>query len=296
MDSGLKFLLWVRFYSNYRRFQAGKYRFEAAISPASVAKKFLQGDIYAPIVLQFTIPEGFVFRQVADRLVSQGIGSREEFARLFVDAEFLSSLDVNCRSLEGYIFPATYRFTVVPSAREVLAETVNTFFEKLPAEYATRAQAMGLALTQAVTFASLIEAETPHHDEKPLIAEVIWRRLREKTPLGVDAAIIYGIKDYDGNISRRHLEDKSNPYNTRVHFGLPPTPICSPSTQSLEAVLAPTDNGYGYFVLDPATDRRHHFSTTFAEHSKYVRDLVQAVQKKRSAPEGMQGKEQPDNN
>ena len=149
------------------------------------------------------------------------------------------------------------------------------FWEQLPTGYESAVREKGLSLNQAVTFASLIELETPQPLEKPLISEVIWRRLGAKMPLGIDAAIIYGISDYRGNISAKHLKDASNPYNTRMHVGLPPTPIGSPARESLLAVLFPSAEGNYYFVVDSQQPGRHVFSKNFAEHSKKVKSLVQ---------------------
>ena len=136
---------------------------------------------------------------------------------------------------------------------------------------------MGLSLDQAVAFASLIELETMQAKEKPQIAEVIWRRLKAGAPLGIDAAIIYGIPNYDGDIKWVHLKDEKNPYNNRIHKGLPPTAIGAVSTSSLLAVLEPTNLGYYYYMLD-ATDHTHHvFSRTLAEHNALVQKYLRAI-------------------
>ena len=135
---------------------------------------------------------------------------------------------------------------------------------------------MGLTLDQAVTFASLIEMETMQESEKRLIAEVIWRRLKRGEPLGIDAAIIYGIPDYDGDIKWVHLRDAKNRYNTRIHKGLPPTPIGAVSRVSLEAVLEPTNFGYYYYVLDAVDHTHHTFSKTLAEHNLNVQKYLRA--------------------
>ena len=99
--------------------------------------------------------------------------------------------------------------------------------------------------------------------------------------MAIDATIIYGIKDYSGNLTRRHLRDAGNPYNTRMHSGLPPTPIGSPSIKSLLAVLNPSNKGYYYYVVDVKKGNKHHFSTTLKEHNRYVRELVRHSKRKR---------------
>lgn len=274
IEKKLLFEHWVKYFHDYSRFQAGRYRFEGEVSPFMIAKRFANGEIYVPILLRITVPEGFTMHQVAALLVERGIGEREEVQRLLEDPAFLEELKVPSTTLEGYLFPATYPFSAPPTAREALARMVRTFWKRLPDSYAAMAEAREITVNDAVTIASLIERETSLGDERPIIAEVIWRRLDRKVALAIDASIAYGIKDFDGDLTFKHLRDASNPYNLRKHRGLPPTPICSPSTASLEAVFQPTDHGYFYYVVDSENPSRHHFSKTLREHNRHVRALV----------------------
>ena len=109
-----------------------------------------------------------------------------------------------------------------------------------------------------------------------MIAEVIQSRLKNGEPLGIDAAIIYGIPDYDGDIKWKDLKNANNPYNTRLHRGLPPTPIGAASRSSLEAILNPTKLGYYYYMLDSADHTRHVFSTTLGEHNALVNKFLKS--------------------
>ena len=274
IDQALFFRAWVRFFSSYEKFQAGQYRFEGAVRPREIAETIISGDVYVPVVLQFTIPEGFTTKQVVDRLAELKVGEREEISSLMSDKAFLMELGVDASSLEGFLYPATYQFSEFPGPREALASVVTTFWSKLPEGYENAVRDKGLSLVDAVAFASLIELETRLDDERPLVSEVIWNRLNRGMPLGIDAAIIYGIKDYKGDLTFKHLKDASNPYNNRIHGGLPPTPIGSPSIASLEAVLNPASEGNYYYVLDPEDGSRHVFSKTLAEHNRHVRKLV----------------------
>lgn len=284
VNSSIKFFTWVRFFSDYKKFQAGLYRFEKNVSPIDIITRITNGKIYEPIILQFTIPEGFTTWQFRDRIIAKGIGTKKEVDRLLKDAKLLASLKIPANSFEGYIYPATYSFVKNISPRTAIQHAVETFWEKLPPNYEAMVEKQGLTLNEAVIFASLIELETQHDDEKHQVSEVIWRRLKRKEPLAIDAAIIYGIKDYAGDIRWKHLKDTKNPYNTRIHPGLPPTAIGSPSSSSLKAVLHPSNKGYYYYVLDIESKSRHHFSKTLAEHNKYVKKLIKATKrKKRSA-------------
>jgi len=284
IDKALYFGLWVKAFSNYSKFLAGKYRFEGDVSPSQIADKIVSGKTFNPIVIQYVIPEGFSLKKTIKRLISNGIGNETDFKKLLIDKEFISSLEVPTDNLEGYIYPATYSFTKKITPRQAIKEAVDTFWEHLPSDYEEQVTKRNLTLQEAVTFASLIELETQQESEKPLVSEVIWRRLKNRAPLAVDAALIYGIKDYQGDIRWKHLKDKKNPYNTRVHRGLPPSPIGSPSLSSLRAVLEPSDKGYYYYVLDPKDRTRHHFSKTLAEHNRHVKKLVKASRGKKSTP------------
>ncbi len=278
------FRFWVKYSSDFTKFQAGQYRFEESVSPHSIATKMIQGDIYEPVVLQVTVPEGFTNKKIAARLEHLNVGEKERILSLMSDPSFLKTHNIPSSSTEGFLYPATYNFTSFPTVKEVLEKMIQTFWDRLPEDYEARIREKDLSLQEAVTFASLIELETRIEEEKPKVAEVIWRRLRSKVALAIDASIIYGIDSFDGNLRWKHLKDKSNLYNTRVHRGLPPTPIGSPSRSSLEAVLSPTDEGFFYYVLDLADGSRHHFSKSLQEHNRHVKKLVeeQKKQKKKS--------------
>ncbi len=274
---------YVRFEGNYKRFQAGKYRFTGSVAPADVSQAFVKGDVWNPVVLSVTIPEGFTLKNITERLAANGVGHIVELKNLCSDKSFLQSLKVPAATLEGYVYPATYTFHTMPTAMQALEQMVKTFWEKLPKDYEKQVEAKGLTLAQAVVFASLIQMETRLDEEKSLISEVIWRRLKDKAPLAIDAALIYGIPDYAGDLKWSHLQDAKNPYNTRIHVGLPPTAIGAPGVQALEAVLTPSNFGYYYYVLMPDLTR-HHFSKTLAEHNLHVKKLLNSTKSNKKTP------------
>ncbi len=276
ISSGLLFQLWVRAFSDFRKFQAGTYRFVKEMSPFDIAEGFIHGEIYSEPLLEINIPEGYTVSQVVQRFLDRDIGTKEEFARLASSQAFLRSLSIGAPYVEGYLYPATYRFYETPDEALVFTEMIQTFWKRLPEGYEVDVASRGITLYQAIIMASLIEAETPHDDEKSMVSEVIWQRLSRGMTLGIDAAVIYGAKDYQGVLRKRHLEDRTNPYNLRVYQGLPPTPITSPSISSLKAVLTPTNEGYLYYVLDPEQGTRHTFTKSLEEHNKAVKKLVQA--------------------
>lgn len=276
ISNALYFRLWVRFFSDYSKFQAGLYKYEGTVTPVQIAKKIMDGEIHVPIAAQITIPEGFTLKQIIERMAAQNIATKEALMAVAESRDFRESLNIRANSIEGFLYPATYTFTEMPSPEEALRRPIETFWKRLPDDYEARIVEKGLSLADAVSFASLIELETSHDDERKLVAEVIWRRLKLGMPLGIDAAIIYGIKDYKGDLTFKHLKDHTNPYNTRIHPGLPPTAIGSPSLASLLAILDPAREKNLYYVLDAEQGDRHHFSKTLREHNKWVRKLKRA--------------------
>lgn len=278
IDSAILFRLYVRCCVDFKKFQAGKYRFEGDTSPAQVAERISTGDVHIELRLRFTVPEGFTLAKIAARMADYGLGSQAELQQLARSRALLDELKIKADSLEGYLYPATYSFYQnMPTARQVFTRMVAKWWAMLPDDYEQKVAAKGLTLQEALTMASLIELETAHDDERNKISEVIWRRLKDRTPLAIDAAVIYGIKDYAGDLKRRHLRDASNLWNTRIHRGLPPTPIGSPSLASLLSVLTPTNEGHYFYVLIPDGSKRHHFSRTLREHNRHVRKLMQAT-------------------
>ncbi|MCI5066639.1 endolytic transglycosylase MltG [bacterium] len=292
IERPLFFEWWVRLFSEYRLYQAGRYRFDDVVSYENIAQKMMTGEIYEPVVLELSIPEGFTAAQIFSRAEKRGIGTALELHRAASDQElwnlfphlppYQNSGDrareeksplfgPGALALEGYLFPATYSFTEIPTPKELVATLLSTFFERLPAGYESALEERELDLHRAVTIASLIERETLRDEERPIISQVIQHRLKNRIALAIDASIIYGIPNFDGNLRRRHLKDATNRYNTRVHPGLPPGPICSPGTSSLAAVVAPADSTYLYYVVDAEDFSRHRFSHTLREHNTHVR-------------------------
>ena len=282
VDHGVFFHGWVRFFRDYSKFQAGTYKIHGAMSPQAIAEKISAGKVHRKVFLQVTIPEGFTLDKTISRLAAKKVGTRRQLKALSKDAAFLRSLGLKgMPSLEGFLYPATYSFYQKPTPRLVYSRMVKNFFKNVSKDLIKELKSKKLDLLEATVFASLIELETQIEDEKPKVAEVIWRRLKRREPLGIDASVIYGIKDFDGDLTWEHLADRKNPYNLRVFRGLPPGPIGSPSLSSFKAILNPTDRGYYYYVLIADGNNRHHFSKTLREHNRYVKKLLKASRSKK---------------
>ncbi len=248
-----------------QRVKAGEYEFTRAMSPGEILRKLVDGDVKKhPIV----VPEGFTVKKIAARLAAEGLVEEKEFLRLARDRNVLDSLNIPGPSAEGFLFPDTYSFDRGMDAAAILQKMAGQFRAKVTAEKIAQAEAQGLTLLQWVTLASIIEKETGLKSEMPLVAAVFRNRLRIKMPLQSDPTVIYGIENFDGNLTRRHLE-RQNPYNSYLNRGLPPGPICSPGLDALAAALNPAPVRYLYFVS--RNDGSHQFSETLPEHSRAVR-------------------------
>lgn len=281
ISSAFLFRLLVRYKHDFQKFQAGRYRFSGEVTANSIATTIARGEVHRELILQLTIPEGFTLAKIIARMVEKGISDKATLSKLVKDRAFIKSLKIKATTLEGYLYPATYKFyDRIPTGQKVLVIMVAKLRAIIPPDYTQKIASRGLSLHEAITMASLIELETAHDDERAKIAEVIWLRLRDKIPLGIDASIIYGIKDYRGNLRRKHLTDPTNPYNTRIHRGLPPGPIGSPSLASLLALINPAQEGNYFYVLIPDGRKRHHFSKSLQEHNRHVQKLIRATRTK----------------
>ncbi len=270
VSSKQAFRVWTKIFSDFSTFKAGIYKLNSPITPRELAAKFIEGSSYQEVKHEVTIPEGFSLNSVIERLVNLGLGNRATYNRLAHDRTFLSTLGIGANSIEGFLYPATYRFVETPTEDQVFKEMVETFWKKLPVGYESITASRGVTMYEAIIISSLIEAETKYDEERNLIAEVIWNRLKQGIPLGIDASTIYGVRNFNGNLTKAHLLDSANPYNLRVHRGLPPTPINSPTISSLKAILTPSEEGYLYYVLSPDSGDRHTFTKSLGEHNQAV--------------------------
>jgi UPF0755 protein len=282
---------WFSFYGNERgvsqKIRAGQYTFASSMTPKQVLDRLVEGVPVEETAV--TLPEGKNLIQVAELFDEAGVTSKDDMLKLARDPAFARQLGIAGDSLEGYLYPDTYRFRPGTPASKVLSALVKHAHEVLTElkvkhkeGVATLQKTYGFGDREVVLMASLVEKETGQPAERPRIAGVFLNRLRLPTfvphLLQTDPTIIYGCtvplkksaacKKFDGRIHRIHLDDKENPYNTYTHEGLPPGPIANPGRAALEAVLAPDKTPYLYFVSK--NDGTHYFSKTRAEHEAAV--------------------------
>ena len=182
-----------------------------------------------------------------------------------MDEGFAASHNIDGPSTEGYLFPDTYVLSKGMGARQILDLMINRFWQVFNS--LVQGRDLPMSIREIVTLASIVEKETGLAEERPVIASVFLNRLKKRMRLESDPTVIYDLKDFDGNLTKKHLQAPS-PYNTYRHLGLPPGPIANPGRASLEAVLKPAQTSYLYFVSK--NDGSHFFSSTLKEHNRAV--------------------------
>jgi UPF0755 protein len=263
--SRIKFRILSRITGADRKIMAGEYLLSAALTPDRILEKLVSGDV---ILYRLTIPEGFSVAQIAAILEGSGWGSQKEFFSFALNPAFVENLNIGTADLEGYLFPDTYLFPKNTSPGKIIGAMTGRFKSVFSEQWEKRAKDLGFTVHQIVTLASIIEKETGDPKERPLISSVFHNRLRQGMRLETDPTVIYGIKDFNGNLTREHLKTPS-PYNTYLNYGLPPGPISNPGCKSLEAALYPADSDFLYFVS--RKDGTHHFSSNLNDHLRAVR-------------------------
>jgi UPF0755 protein len=256
-------LLWSRATGYGTDIKAGEYRLSSSMAPLKVLDILSKGMVVTHSV---TIPEGFTIRQIAEELDRKGLADKAEFLALATNPDIVSKYGLSGPSLEGYLYPDTYRFSRGRPPRSIVDVMVNRFFDRM-ASLRGEIEASGMTLKEIITLASVIEKETGQGEERPVIASVFLNRLKRGMRLESDPTVIYGIKDFNGNLTRQDL-DRPTPYNTYAIRGLPVSPIANPGEASIRAVLWPADTDYLFFVSK--NDGSHHFSRTLAEHNRAV--------------------------
>ncbi|MBF0271996.1 MAG: endolytic transglycosylase MltG [Magnetococcales bacterium] len=243
------------------RMHAGEYQFQAGETPVAVLTRLKNGDVVRHL---FTFPEGLNLREIATRLRKQGWDEAEQ--RLS-DPALPGKLGVAAPSLEGWLFPETYQFVRGDSIEELLARMTRMTRKILEREWDQRAPEVTLSPPEALVLASIIEKETGQSQERTRIAAVFHNRMRRHMRLESDPTVIYGIPNFNGDLTHRDLVTPT-PFNTYVIPGLPPTPICNPGAASIHAALHPDQTEELYFVA--SGDGYHQFSKTYPEHRAKV--------------------------
>jgi UPF0755 protein len=248
-----------------RDIRAGHYQIEEAMSPRALMRLLVSGEAHS---YQITLVEGQTFKELLATVQAHPHVQSELSG---VKDPWIADMFKDVNGPEGWLFPDTYYFLADTTDKAIILRAYQAMISNLDQVWEVRVKDLPLATPyQALILASIIEKETSLGSERADIAGVFVRRLNKKMRLQTDPTIIYGLGErYAGDITRAHLRDKNNIYNTYQHHGLPPTPIASPGRASLEAAVRPSEGTALYFVADG--EGGHVFSDTLAEHEVAVR-------------------------
>jgi len=258
------FLFLGRINGMERKIKAGYYSIQGPLSPLTIFRLLKKGQIFE---YEITIVEGDALREIAEKLSERNIISKEDFRKLSTDKEFISYHQIDAPTLEGYLFPDTYRIPKGMDPKEAIGMMIVRMREKYSGELKARTSEIGLSEREVLTLASIIEKEAEADNERPLISAVYHNRLKKGIPLQADPTCIYGIKSSGEKITEKDVRRKT-PYNTYIIKGLPPGPIASPGIKSITAALYPAKVPYMFFVSN--NDGTHRFSVTPEEHEVAV--------------------------
>ncbi len=260
----------VRLLQRGRTLQAGEYLFRRPATVFEVFDRIARGDIY---YLELTVPEGQNMFDIAQSAAGLGLFPADQFLAAARQPELIRDLDPAAPTLEGYLFPNTYRLSRHTTAESLCRLMTARFRERWKALHSEA------NVHDTVTLASLVEKESKLPEERPVIAAVFLRRLEMGMKLDCDPTVVYATLlegRYRGAIYRSDLANR-NPYNTYQHSGLPPGPIANPGVASIRAVLAPSPTRYLYFVAKPDGSGGRQFSNTLAEQTAAVEKYRRAL-------------------
>jgi len=243
---------------------AGEYELSPSMTPVQVLAKIAGGK---PFERRVTLREGASIWELGALLEEAGILTKAEFNPALTDRQLLAAAGIPGDSFEGYLFPNTYHFSRPVTAKKIIWRMMEEGENNWPQNFSERADALKLSRHQVITLASIIEKESGNVEEQPMISSVFHNRMGRNMKLQSDPTVIYGIPEFNGNLTKADLE-RPSPYNTYVNAGLPPGPICNPGRKAIEATLFPQETGYLYFVGDGKGS--HVFSVTLAEHNTAV--------------------------
>ena len=266
LDEPSAFVLYTYLQGKQNRIQAGEYRFSPSIPPWKILKSLTNGTA---ILYTVTIPEGYRITEIAELFEKKGLADKDAFIAETRNQELLDALQIfSGDSLEGYLYPDTYKFSKAVGARKIIKTLVDTFKERVQKpELMQQSKAGKLTFHEIVTLASLIEKETGLGTERKLISSVFHNRLVKKMRLQTDPTVIYAMSNFDGNIRKKDLSIDS-PYNTYKYSGLPPGPIASPGLDSIRAAMEPDHSDFLYFVS--RKNGSHQFSTNYKDHLRAI--------------------------
>ncbi|MBR4425669.1 MAG: endolytic transglycosylase MltG [Oscillospiraceae bacterium] len=252
----------------------GAYNLSTELDYRALVKNMQLGTA-SMLVTKVTFPEGWTMDQIFRKLEAEEICSVEDLyaaaANFNYNFRFLENAETgDAQRLEGFIFPNTYDFYHGEQAASVINKFLTALHSRITADMWAQIENRGTTFREVVTVASIIEKEAANDEERAKVASVIYNRLASNMTLGMDSTILYLFQDYSGGVQLPDdILNYDSPYNTRLHHGLPPTPICNPGMASIQAALNPESTNYYYYALDTETGT-HRFFHDSSEFNAFV--------------------------
>ena len=265
IKSGLIFRIQSKLSGYDGKYKAGTYTISQQMTMKEIMKIIMSGRSVGET---FQIIEGLNIRQIAASLEKQNIVTADAFLAEAengsFDYAFMKYLPAGPNRLEGFLFPNRYEAPINADAHQIIDIMLNQFNKVFPEVDYAKATELGQNVYDVVIVASLIEREVREDSERPKVASVVYNRLKQGMKLEFCSTIQYILGKPQAVLSIADTQIAS-PYNTYLHPGLPPGPICSPGEAAIKAALSPADTTYLYFVLKSGTATTHNFSSTYAE-------------------------------
>ena len=273
VSSATGFKLYARVRGATREIKPGIYEMQRGTAWGEILDKLVSGDV---IQVTLTVPEGWTSNQIAERIAKAFNVPMDSVETMFLDSAVARRLGVPGPTLEGYLYPATYELPITTRPADIAAVLVGRYKQVWTPAMRARADSLGMSEREVVTLASIVEKEAKQWSERDTIAAVYHNRLRIGMPLQADPTVQYALGEHQSRLLYSHIRDvRDHPYNTYTNRGLPPGPIASPSEGTIQAVLAPANVPFLYFVADPTGS--HVFTRSLAEHNAAKR-RVQRMQ------------------
>ncbi len=267
IESSLKFRILAKLEGYEDKLKIGSYNLTANMTYDEVFQNLLAG---APEIVKFTIPEGFTVKDIARRLADIGLVDESEFlqkAESYAPYDYIERHNNTFYYCEGFLFPDTYEVENNIEVEDILNMMAENFDYRLTSRMRARAAEEGLSIYDLITLASIVEKEVRYPEDRPIVAQVFFKRLKVGMPLQTDASLQYlmDAPKEDVSISDTQID---SPYNTYQHEGLPPGAIANPGLDAIEAVLNPSDTDYLFFVADRSG--HNHYAYNYDEHLALV--------------------------
>jgi UPF0755 protein len=260
--------VWFRYLGKEATLQPGTYQLVATDPPTAILSHLQKGDV---ATVRVTFPEGWTVRQIAKRLAKNNLIPEEQrFLTLVTEqGQTLEAGFDTPKNLEGYLFPDTYFFPLGATEKQIAETMLRNFKTRVIDGLQTARPNAPRPLSEVINVAAMVEREAEVDKDRPLVAGVIYNRLKKGMRLQIDATVQYARGIHENRLLYKHLEVDS-PYNTYKNAGLPPGPICCPGLPSIEAALKPKASDYLFYVDAGLGTGEHLFATTYAEHQRNV--------------------------